>query len=91
MRRRRPADLTQRFEAFFGARRYGQLASNLPRPTLSARLRSMVDRDRAVCGRSQWLGGVLQQQRLPYERGGRTWTTVQDYFRQMAARMPHPR
>jgi len=32
-------------EAFFGVRRYGQLARNLgiPRPTLSARLRSMVD------------------------------------------------
>jgi DNA-binding HxlR family transcriptional regulator len=67
MRRRRPADLTHRFdadsvgrtldlvgdhwtlmimrEAFFGVRRYGQLARNLgiPRPTLSARLRSMVD------------------------------------------------
>jgi hypothetical protein len=38
MRRRRPADLTQRFEAFFGVRRYGQLARNLgiPRPALSA-------------------------------------------------------
>ena len=32
-------------EALFGVRRYGQLARNLgiPRPTLSARLRSMVD------------------------------------------------
>ena len=32
-------------EAFFGVRRYGQLARNLgiPRPTLSSRLRSMVD------------------------------------------------
>src|ERR1700756_2557674 len=32
-------------EAFFGARRYGQLARNLniPRPTLSARLRKLVD------------------------------------------------
>jgi DNA-binding HxlR family transcriptional regulator len=32
-------------EAFFGVRRYGQLARNLgiPRPTLSARLRSLVD------------------------------------------------
>src|SRR5437016_4307748 len=32
-------------ESFFGVRRYGQLARNLgiPRPTLSARLRSMVD------------------------------------------------
>lgn len=32
-------------EAFFGVRRFGQLARNLgiPRPTLSARLRSMVD------------------------------------------------
>jgi DNA-binding HxlR family transcriptional regulator len=66
-RTRRPAELTQRFqadsvgralaligdhwtlmilrEALFGVRRYGQLARNLgiPRPTLSARLRSMVD------------------------------------------------
>jgi DNA-binding HxlR family transcriptional regulator len=32
-------------EAFFGVRRYGQLARNLgiPRPTLSARLRTLVD------------------------------------------------
>jgi len=32
-------------EAFFGVRRYGQLASNLgiPRPTLSLRLRKLVD------------------------------------------------
>src|SRR5436190_10096444 len=32
-------------EAFFGVRRYGQLARNLgiPRPTLSARLRMLVD------------------------------------------------
>src|SRR5260370_6278143 len=32
-------------EALFGVRRYGQLARNLgiPRPTLSARLRSLVD------------------------------------------------
>lgn len=32
-------------EAFFGIRRYGQLARNLgiPRPTLSARLRTLVD------------------------------------------------
>src|SRR3982074_1523948 len=32
-------------EAFFGVRRFGQLARNLniPRPTLSARLRSLVD------------------------------------------------
>jgi DNA-binding HxlR family transcriptional regulator len=32
-------------EAFFGARRFGQLARNLniPRPTLSARLRTLVD------------------------------------------------
>ena len=32
-------------EELFGVRRYGQLARNLgiPRPTLSARLRSMVD------------------------------------------------
>lgn len=32
-------------EAFFGVRRYGQLARNLgiPRPTLSARLRKLVD------------------------------------------------
>src|SRR5258705_8798379 len=32
-------------EAFFGVRRFGQLARNLgiPRPTLSARLRTMVD------------------------------------------------
>jgi DNA-binding HxlR family transcriptional regulator len=32
-------------EAFFGVRRYGRLARNLgiPRPTLSSRLRSMVD------------------------------------------------
>jgi DNA-binding HxlR family transcriptional regulator len=65
--RRRPSDLTHRFdsdsvaralaligdhwtlmilrEALFGVRRYGQLARNLgiPRPTLSARLRSLVD------------------------------------------------
>jgi DNA-binding HxlR family transcriptional regulator len=34
-------------EAFFGVRRYGQLARNLsiPRPTLSARLRSLVEND----------------------------------------------
>src|ERR1700728_945276 len=33
-------------EAFFGVRRFGQLARNLqiPRPTLSARLRTLVDR-----------------------------------------------
>src|SRR6201996_5695830 len=33
-------------EAFFGVRRFGQLARNLqiPRPTLSSRLRSLVDR-----------------------------------------------
>jgi DNA-binding HxlR family transcriptional regulator len=32
-------------EAFFGVRRYGQLARNLniPRPTLSSRLRTLVD------------------------------------------------
>src|SRR2546421_13056381 len=32
-------------EAFFGVRRYGQLARNLgiPRPTLSGRLRTLVD------------------------------------------------
>src|SRR5206468_6362587 len=32
-------------EAFFGVRRYGQLARNLgiPRPTLSGRLRALVD------------------------------------------------
>jgi DNA-binding HxlR family transcriptional regulator len=32
-------------EAFFGVRRYGQLARNLgiPRPTLSTRLRTLVD------------------------------------------------
>src|SRR3977135_3294833 len=32
-------------EAFFGVRRYGQLVRNLgiPRPTLSARLRTLVD------------------------------------------------
>jgi DNA-binding HxlR family transcriptional regulator len=66
-RTRRPAELTQRFqadsvgralaligdhwtlmilrEALFGVRRYGQLVRNLgiPRPTLSTRLRSMVD------------------------------------------------
>ena len=32
-------------EAFFGVRRFGQLARNLgiPRPTLSARLRTLVD------------------------------------------------
>src|SRR5690242_8619857 len=32
-------------EAFFGVRRYGQLARNIgvPRPTLSARLRKLVD------------------------------------------------
>lgn len=32
-------------EAFFGVRRYGQLVRNLniPRPTLSARLKSLVD------------------------------------------------
>ncbi len=33
-------------EAFFGVRRFGQLARNLqiPRPTLSARLRTLVDK-----------------------------------------------
>ncbi|MFL5822142.1 MAG: winged helix-turn-helix transcriptional regulator [Solirubrobacteraceae bacterium] len=43
-------------EALFGVRRYGQLARNLgiPRPTLSARLRSMVD------------SGLLE--RVPYAR-----------------------
>ncbi len=41
-------------EAFFGVRRFGQLARNLniPRPTLSARLRTLVD------------AGVLE--RVPY-------------------------
>jgi DNA-binding HxlR family transcriptional regulator len=41
-------------EAFFGVRRFGQLARNLkiPRPTLSARLRTLVD------------GGLLD--RVPY-------------------------
>src|SRR5436189_3335081 len=43
-------------EAFFGVRRFGQLARNLniPRPTLSARLRTLVE------------GGLLE--RLPYAR-----------------------
>jgi DNA-binding HxlR family transcriptional regulator len=43
-------------EAFFGVRRYGQLARNLniPRPTLSARLRTLVD------------AGLLE--RVPYAR-----------------------
>ena len=43
-------------EALFGVRRYGQLARNLgiPRPTLSARLRSLVD------------AGLLE--RVPYAR-----------------------
>jgi DNA-binding HxlR family transcriptional regulator len=43
-------------EALFGVRRYGQLARNLgiPRPTLSARLRSLVD------------SGLLE--RVPYAR-----------------------
>jgi DNA-binding HxlR family transcriptional regulator len=43
-------------EALFGVRRYGQLARNLgiPRPTLSSRLRSMVD------------SGLLE--RVPYAR-----------------------
>ena len=41
-------------EAFFGVRRFGQLARNLniPRPTLSVRLRTLVD------------GGLLE--RVPY-------------------------
>jgi DNA-binding HxlR family transcriptional regulator len=44
-------------EAFFGVRRYGQLARNLgiPRPTLSARLRTLVD------------AGLLE--RVPYATG----------------------
>jgi DNA-binding HxlR family transcriptional regulator len=44
-------------EAFFGVRRYGQLARNLgiPRPTLSGRLRTLVD------------AGLLQ--RVPYATG----------------------
>src|SRR5580704_5792938 len=43
-------------EAFFGVRRYGQIARNLniPRPTLSARLRTLVD------------AGLLE--RVPYAR-----------------------
>jgi DNA-binding HxlR family transcriptional regulator len=43
-------------EAFFGVRRYGQLARNLniPRPTLSSRLRTLVD------------AGLLE--RVPYAR-----------------------
>jgi DNA-binding HxlR family transcriptional regulator len=44
-------------EAFFGVRRFGQLARNIniPRPTLSSRLRTLVD------------AGLLE--RVPYARG----------------------
>jgi DNA-binding HxlR family transcriptional regulator len=49
-------------EAFFGVRRFGQLVRNLniPRPTLSARLRTLVD------------GGLLEK--VPYGTGGTAGT-----------------